>query len=74
MTIKKVKQLKAELDTAILKLLTTFETTTGVKTGYVDILRKRDQEEEEGQVLPPVAYSEDRGPIVNANVKLNLDI
>jgi len=41
MTVEEVKKAGIDLETAIAKLMQEFETDTGMRTGYIDVMRKR---------------------------------
>ena len=43
MTIVEVKKAAIDLETAIAKLMQEFETATGMRTGYIDVMRKRSE-------------------------------
>ena len=73
LTIGEVEKLRSKLNTTIAEAIQEFEDETGMRVGYIDTIRKRDQMEKES-CCAPISYSEDRGDIVSINANLNMDL
>lgn len=70
LTIKQVKEKKIVLEEAITKLLKDFEKDTGVRTGYMNIERKRDKNAKD---IPEPVNSTKRD-IVTVEVNMEIDL
>jgi len=73
LTIKKVEDLRSKLNTTIAEAIQSFESDTGIRVGYIDTVRKRDQQERE-TCCAPMSYNEDRGSVVSVNASLNMEL
>ena len=72
-TIEGVKKAKAELETAVTKLLQDFEKDYGVKLGYLDVRRKRDKNDID-IALPCEPSEYNKKPIETVDINMNLDL
>lgn len=74
MTIEEAKQKKLELEKMIANSMKEFEKDTGMRLGYIDVLRKRDNKKEEANspesVMPTEYKTRD---IETVNIDLRLD-
>ena len=68
MTVEDVKKAKIELEKSILKMVNAFEKDTSVRITYISLDRKRDVKE----MAEPVP--ERRGPVVNVDANMELDL
>jgi len=73
LTIKEVEDLRSKLNTTIAEAIQSFESDTGIRVGYIDTVRKRDQQERE-TCCAPMWYNEDKGNVVSVNASLNMEL
>ena len=73
MTIVDVKKAAIELETAITKLMQDFEKETGMRTGYMDIMRKRDASEDSNSPESIMPREEPTKDIETVNIDIRFE-
>jgi hypothetical protein len=74
MTIEQVKKAKVQLELDILKLMKSFETDTGVRTGYINIQRKSDHFYEEAVPVETKKGKKKDRTLKNIEVSMDIDV
>jgi hypothetical protein len=73
LTLGEVEKLRKDMNSTIIKAIQGFEKVTGLRTGYINITRKKDQERSEGcTCIEP--YNADRGPVVQVATNLDMEL
>jgi len=67
LTVEEVKKAKIQMEKDVLKLVTDFEKENGVYISYVSLERRRDE-------TVPEAKEVERGPIINVDASMELDL
>lgn len=71
LTIKQVEGMRSELNTKIAEAIQEFEKETGMRVGFIDTVRKRDKDAEDG--MPTIVHNDDRGEVVAVNANMNME-
>jgi hypothetical protein len=74
LTIDEVKKKKIDLESAILKLVNSFETETGTFVSYIDFERKTTKSKEDKLAQTVMPEPERQGPVENINVNMRFDL
>jgi len=73
LTIEDVKKAKIDLESAIAKLMQDFESTNGIKLGYLDVKRERKKSKGETKVMEE-PYEPHKGKIETVEINMELDL
>lgn len=74
LTLGEVEQMRSDMNTSIAEAIQKFESDTGMRIGYIETVRSKDQSENGCNCCKPMTYDEDRGDVVTVNANMNMDL
>lgn len=71
LTIREVESLRNDLNAGIAELIREYESATGLRVGYIDVVRTADRKEPTDAIMP---FTEDRGDVITVDTNTNLEL